>query len=132
MSNDDIRSTMQFILEQQAQFAANFQKLEEVQLRDTPRLQRLEAAFVQLVDLAQTSDERLDGITSSQERLAAAQAATSEQLAELAAAQRGTEARMGELVATVQTLTDAQRATTELLGGVVRLLEAVVRGQGTT
>ena len=35
-----MQRTMQFIIEQQAQFAANIQKVEEAQLRDTPRLQR--------------------------------------------------------------------------------------------
>lgn len=60
MTNEEIRQTMQFILEQQAQSTANLQKLEETQLRDGPRLQRLEKAFVDLIDLARSSDERMD------------------------------------------------------------------------
>ena len=51
MMNDDLRSTMQFILDQQAQFAVNNQKLEEAHLRDAPRIQRLESAFVGIVEL---------------------------------------------------------------------------------
>jgi predicted nuclease with TOPRIM domain len=104
VTNDEIERTMQFILEQQAQFATNIQKLEESQLRDSPRLQRLEDAFVQLVDLARTTDERLDAIHSSQSRLedvqtrlTDAQARTEARLAELAEAQSRTETTLVQL-----------------------------------
>jgi predicted nuclease with TOPRIM domain len=117
VTNEEIERTMQFILEQQAQFATNIQKLEETQLRDSPRLQRLEDAFVQLVDLARTTDERLDAISTSQSRLedvqtrlAEAQARTESRLAELADAQARTESTLVQL-ADAQARAETQIAT---------------------
>lgn len=51
---------MEFILEQQAQFAANIQRLQEERIRDNPRLTRLEESFQLLVGLAENTDKRLD------------------------------------------------------------------------
>jgi len=53
MTNDEIQKTMEFILEQQAQFAVNIQRLQEERLRDHLRLTRLEESFQLLVQLAQ-------------------------------------------------------------------------------
>ncbi len=53
MSHDEMQSTMNFILEQQAQYAVRLQKDEE-------RLARLEKAFVTLTELARNADERMD------------------------------------------------------------------------
>jgi hypothetical protein len=67
MTNDELRKTMEFIVEQQAHFAANIQRLQEEHQRlqeehqrDRPRLARLEESFQLLVELAKTSDERMD------------------------------------------------------------------------
>jgi hypothetical protein len=57
--------TMEFIVEQQAQFAANTQRLQEERIRDNPRLTRLEESFQLLVQLAQTTDIRLDRLEST-------------------------------------------------------------------
>jgi anti-sigma-K factor RskA len=52
MTDEERRRTMEFILEQQAQFAANiqrheenFRQLEEERIRDRPRLARVEESF---------------------------------------------------------------------------------------
>ena len=60
MTNEEIQRTMEFILEQQAQFAASIQRAEEQRIRDTPRLTRLEESFQAIAELAQISDGRLD------------------------------------------------------------------------
>jgi len=60
MSNDEIERTMQFILEQQAQFMANIQIFQEQRARDEGRLARLEHAFVQLTELAVSANERMN------------------------------------------------------------------------
>lgn len=59
MTNEELEKTMQFIVEQQAQFAANFQRLEEAfqksenaRERDSARTTRLEESFQLLVQLA--------------------------------------------------------------------------------
>jgi chromosome segregation ATPase len=72
MTNEEMQKTMEFILEHQAQFAVNIQRLQEERSRDHPRLARLEESFHRLEEsfqtlvlLAQTSDSRLDTLESS-------------------------------------------------------------------
>jgi flagellar basal body rod protein FlgB len=69
MTNDEMQKTMEFILERQAQFAVNIQRLQEEQLRDIPRLARLEDSFQLLVQLAETTDTRLDTLESNTVKL---------------------------------------------------------------
>jgi len=60
MTGDEMERTMQFILEQQAQFMANIQMLQEERSRDDERLVRIERAFVQLTELTVRANERMD------------------------------------------------------------------------
>ena len=67
MTNEEMQRAMEFIVEQQAQFAASIQRAEEERIRDTPRLTRLEeslrsvAEFAQsITELAQLTEGRLD------------------------------------------------------------------------
>jgi hypothetical protein len=60
---------MEFILEQQAQFAANTQRheenlrrLEEERVRDRPRMAELEQSFRTLVELCRIHDIRVDDV----------------------------------------------------------------------
>ncbi len=69
MTNEEMQKTMEFILEQQAQFAVNIQRLQEEQLRDIPRVTRLEDSFQLLVQLAETTDTRLDTLESNTVKL---------------------------------------------------------------
>ena len=55
MSFEQMQSTMQFIVEQQAQHAVLMHKNEE-------RVGQLEAAFVTLTELARNADERMDSL----------------------------------------------------------------------
>ena len=83
MNNEEIQKTMEFILEQQAQFAANIQKLQEERMHDDARLKRLEEAFQLLVQLAQNTDTRLDTLETNMATLAEAQVHTDERLSAL-------------------------------------------------
>jgi chromosome segregation ATPase len=60
MTNEEMRRTMEFIVEQQAQFAAHLQGAEEERVRDKPRLARVEESFQRLVSLCENMDARLD------------------------------------------------------------------------
>lgn len=60
MTDEERRRTMEFIVEQQAQFAANIQRHEEERIRDRPRLAELEKSFRTLVELCRIHDIRLD------------------------------------------------------------------------
>jgi chromosome segregation ATPase len=91
MTNEEIQKTMEFILEQQAQFAVNIQRLQEERLRDNPRLTRLEESFQLLAQLAQTTDTRLDTLESNMSTLETNMTA-------LAAAQTHTDERLGALI----------------------------------
>jgi len=91
MTNEEMHRTMEFIVEQQAQFAANIQRLQEERIRDNPRLTRLEESFQLLVQLAQTTDIRLDRLESNTFTLESNMAA-------LAAAQTHTDERLSALI----------------------------------
>lgn len=88
MTNEEIQKTMEFILEQQAQFATRMEK-------DEGRLTRLEDAFVTLVEIARVADERLDRV---EERLGI----LSQKMAELVEAQAHTEERLNSLINVVE------------------------------
>lgn len=98
MTNEEIQKTMEFILEQQAQFAANIQRLQEERMRDTPRLARLEESFQLLVQLAQATDTRLDIVDSNVSGLHSNMAALESNMVALAAAQAHSEQRLSALI----------------------------------
>ena len=53
MTNEETQEVMDFIVEQQAHFEVKFQRLQEQQRRDAPRLKLLEDSFQLLVKLAE-------------------------------------------------------------------------------
>ena len=83
MTNEEMQKTIEFILEQQAQFATNIQRLQEERMRDDSRVKRLEESFQLLVQLAQSTDTRLDTLESNMATLAEAQTHTDERLGAL-------------------------------------------------
>ena len=98
MTNEDRQRTMEFILEQQAQFAVNIQRLEESlqrseeeRVRDRPRLARLEESLLFLVEWNRTVDSRLDSSESKASLLEA-------NMATLAAAQAHADDRLSALI----------------------------------
>jgi chromosome segregation ATPase len=78
MTDEELRRTMDFIVEQQARFAVHFQRLDEERVRDQPRLAELEKSFKRVVELIELNDSRLDAAESrlemAQSRLDAAEA----------------------------------------------------------
>jgi hypothetical protein len=98
MTNEEIQKTMEFILEQQAQFAVNIQRLQEEQLRDIPRVTRLEDSFQLLVQLAETTDTRLDTLESNPVRLESSTVKLEANMAVLAETQAHSDARLSALI----------------------------------
>lgn len=87
MTNEDMQRKMDFIVEQQAWFAAHIQQLEEERIRDQPRIarleksyERLEESFLRLVALAEITDSRLDRLELSTSSLEINMAAHEETL----------------------------------------------------
>jgi ATP:corrinoid adenosyltransferase len=109
MTNEEMEKTMQFILEQQAQFTTNFQKIEaarekdeEARKKDSARITRLEESFQLLVQLAQNHDERLVTLDERLVTLAEAQIRTSEQIAAMNERTAETDERLNALIAVVE------------------------------
>ena len=98
MTNEEMQKTMQFILEQQAQFALNFQRIEEAQAKWEERVSRLEGAIVGIVDL-------IGALTRAQER---------------------TDAKVNELADKVAQLTEAQKQTDERLNALINMVERYI------
>jgi len=98
MTNEEIQKTMAFILEQQAQFAVNIQRLQEEQVRETPRVTRLEDSFQLLVQLAETTDTRLDSHDSNMVKLEVNMVKLEANMAVLAEAQAHSDARLSDLI----------------------------------
>ena len=98
MNNEEIQRTMEFILAQQAQFAANIQQLQEERIRDTPRFTRLEDSFQLLVRLAENTDLRLDRVDSNSSKFEIKMSALEANMAALAEAQTHTDERLSALI----------------------------------
>ncbi len=122
MSNEELQSKMEFIVNQQAQFAANFQKHEEAQAkadeRADKRLSRMERVVKLIIRTG--ARERKD----FRERYAAlldSQIKTEDTVREISATVSGLSTTVSELSATVTAmsgrvgdLTDGLKATREL------------------
>jgi hypothetical protein len=84
MSDEEMNQKMEFIVEQQAQFAADIQVMREVQAQDAKLLKDALLGLVDIVGgLARTqmqSEARVNLLTSDLSRLAQAQAQTEESL----------------------------------------------------
>ncbi len=109
MTNEE---NIQFILAQQARFAASLEKDEE-------RPARLEQAFVILTELARSADERMDDFSANSEFL-------NSKMAELAQAQRQLTQAQQQLAET-QTRTQQQLTDTDdRLNTFINVLERYI------
>lgn len=89
MTNEEMQRKMEFIVEQQAQFAVNMQKLEETQARAEQRTGELEGALVTVVNL-------VGQLAEAQVRTDARLSQLATEVAEVAKAQKRTEAALAE------------------------------------
>jgi chromosome segregation ATPase len=58
--NENMRRNMEFIVEQQAKFAASMERLEEERVKDQPRQAELQKSFQTVVELLRIQESRLD------------------------------------------------------------------------
>jgi len=105
MTNEDRQRTMDFILQQQAQFAASIQRLEEERIRDQPRQAELQKSFQVVVDLLKIQESRLDRADSRSDRMEIDTAGVEQRtkaleinMAALAAAQAHADERLSALI----------------------------------
>jgi len=123
MTNEELEKTMQFIVEQQAQFAANFQRLEEERKRDSARTTRLEESFHLLVQLAESHDERLITLAEAQIALAEAQIRASEQIAAINEQIAATDER-------IAAINERTAETDERLNALIAVVERYISSRG--
>ena len=98
MTNEELKRTMEFIVEQQAQFAVNIQRFEEERIHDRPRLVRLEDSFQRLVALSEITDARLDRLESKTDDLESSTSTLESNMSRLAAAQAHADERLSALI----------------------------------
>jgi len=106
MSNEEMNQKMEFIVEQQAQFAADIQAMREVQAADA---KLLKDGLIGLVDIVG--------------HLARAQMRSEETVDSLAAAQARTDKN-------IKLLTEAQARTDERLNNLISVVERHISGNG--
>ncbi len=95
MSEEERQRQMDFIVNQQAQFTANIQQLQEVQIAAEQRMTRLESVVVRL---ANDTETKFAALADSHIRLVDAQTHTEAALARLADAQAHTDQRLDALI----------------------------------
>ena len=98
MMNEEMRRNMEFIVEQQARFAASIQRLEEERIRDQPRLASLEKSFQRVVELLEIQESRLDRVEFKAGSLETRSSALETNMAALAAAQTHADQRLSALI----------------------------------
>ena len=91
MTNDEIERNIGFIIERQAQFAANFQKIEEVQARFGSGLREVKDVLLTVVSV-------VGRLAEAQNQWAEAQIQTNRQLGILAEAQKETHTRLNTFI----------------------------------
>ena len=73
MTFEELQRSMEFIVQQQAQFTADIQKEREERLRnevrDQPRIARVERCVVLLTELAEIGSRRIDRLDQITKRL---------------------------------------------------------------
>jgi len=103
--NENIRRNMEFIVEQQARFAARLERLEEERIRDQPRQAELQKSFQTVVELMRIQESRIDRSESRMDRtefdstaIARRTSAIETNMAALAAAQAHADERLSALI----------------------------------
>lgn len=113
MTNEEMQSTMQFIIEHQAQFAANIQKLQEEHLRAEERFAKHEERFAK-------HEERFARIEDSLER-------TANLVTAIAHAQAQTEVNLAHTDERLNNLVSTQAHTDERLNNLITVFERYIQ-----
>jgi len=106
VTNEQIEKRIEFIIEQQAQFASDIQVLREIQAADTKMLKE---QYRNLSDAVVTAVGMVGRIAAAQER---------------------TDQRVAELAEKVSELTDAQARTDERLNIFINVVEKYISRNG--
>jgi hypothetical protein len=155
MSNEEMNQKMEFVIEQQAQFAANIGKMREVQAQDAKLLKEdtnglkqqyrnLSEAVITVVGLVGSlaksqglADERINELTQAQAHtddrinvLVQAQTRTDESFNLLAQAQTRTAQAQMRTDESIKLLTESQARSDERLNIFINVVERHISGNG--
>jgi peptidoglycan hydrolase CwlO-like protein len=119
MTNEEMQRAVEFILNQQAQFAADIQKLQESQ-------QQLQESQQQLQESQQKLHESQQQLHESQLKLNESQAETNQLLSRLAAV---TVKGFEDTNAKINALVDAQMRTDETVRDLTAVVDRYFRGR---
>ena len=99
MTDEEMQRKMEFIVEQQAQFAVNIQKLEDAQARAEKRAEQSEGRIGELEGAIVTVVNLVGQLAEAQERT---DARLSQLATEITEAQKRTEERLNSLIIVVE------------------------------
>lgn len=111
MDNDKIEKTIEIILQNQAQFYTDLQKMQEVQKESEKRIGALERAIVSLGNVTMTTAETVNKLSETVDKL--------------------TE-RVDKLTEKVDLLADTQKETDERLNAVILMAEKFFSRNGNS
>ena len=121
----DLEKSMQFVLEQQAQFWATLQKLGEAHAVLEADQKRLAANQLELARLQSQQQEMIGGLTMAVGELVQAQKRTEQRVQDLAESQQRTDQTIRELAEaqqrtdqTIRELAEAQQRTDQTIRGL--------------
>lgn len=95
MTNDEIQGKMNFIIEHQAQFAADIEMLKEAHTRGEERMTKIEDVVLRLANLTESN---VNALNHKMAELAASQIKLNEKMAALADSQTHTDKRLDALI----------------------------------
>lgn len=102
MTNDETQRKMDFIVEQQAEFSADIQRLKELHTQAEGRLAKIEDVVLSLANLTENGFTNLAAaqtkLTAAQTDLTNAQTLLDTRMAELAESQAHTEQKLNTLI----------------------------------
>jgi archaellum component FlaC len=91
MTNEEMQRTMEFIVEQQAQFAANMGQMQE-------SMGQMQVSMAELAEAQKRTDATVERLASQVEQIARQQAHINEVVAVMADAQQHTDERLNALI----------------------------------
>ncbi len=106
---EETQRNMDFIVRQQAQFAADMQQLRETQARSEQRWERTAEGISALLAIAEIHEREINELGETQSRQAEAQARTDIQMAETDRRMADTDERLNALINTAERLIGERR-----------------------
>ncbi|CAN5850681.1 hypothetical protein BH20ACI4_BH20ACI4_12790 [soil metagenome] len=98
MTNEEVEKAVEILLQNQAQFYANLQEIQEIQKESEKRISVLERATVNLFNAVTKTSETVDRLSEKVDKLAVAQKETDERLRETDERLRETDERLNVVI----------------------------------